>query len=148
MNRRELLEGTAGVLTLAAAGGAAFAADMPAEHVHQHGGGKYGALATSSGHCIETGQICISHCLELLAKGDKEIAACAQSVQQLISACTTLQQLSNYNSKYVPKMAKLVMDVCKDCEEECRKHEKKHEQCKNCANACADCAKECKNVAA
>ncbi|HEX6829773.1 MAG TPA: four-helix bundle copper-binding protein [Burkholderiales bacterium] len=147
MDRRELLEATAAAMTFAAVGGSAFAADKPAgEHVHQHAASKYGALATSAGHCVETGQVCINHCLEVLATGDKELVACAQSVQQLISACVSLQELSNYNSKYVPAMAKVVMDVCKDCEEECKKHAKKHEQCKKCGEACNDCAKECKKV--
>jgi Cys-rich four helix bundle protein (predicted Tat secretion target) len=149
MDRRELLERTVAAVTLAAAGGAAFAAEKPSEHMHHHhDGGKYGALARSAGHCVDTGQLCIQHCLELLAKGEKEIAACAQSVQQLVSACVALQELANYNSKYVPAMAKVVLDVCQDCEKECEKHAKKHELCKKCGEACNDCAKECRKVTA
>ena len=93
------------------------------------------------------GEACIGHCLELLGQGEKEMAECAKSVEQMMSACNMLRQLATWNSLYVPRMAKVVMDICKDCEDACRKHEKMHETCRKCADSCADCYKECAKVA-
>jgi Cys-rich four helix bundle protein (predicted Tat secretion target) len=151
MDRRELMK-TGLALSLAAAGTAMAQADKSkgAEHHehHDHGGGKYAALMNASSDCGHIGQVCIAHCFVVLGQGEKEMAACAASVSELLAACDALMKLAAHNSKYVPKMAALVQTVCMDCEKECRKHEKKHQQCKDCADACAACAKECKKVTA
>lgn len=146
MERRELLKG-AGVLAMAALLEPAMAAD---EHHHHHDAGpkKGQALIASASDCIVKGQACLSHCLVLLGQGDKEMAACAQSVNQMLAICTALQQLASQESSYLPALAKLAGDVCRDCEKACRKHEKKHAECKACAEACAECAKQCKALAA
>jgi Cys-rich four helix bundle protein (predicted Tat secretion target) len=126
-------------------------ADKPmSDHQHHahHGGGKYAALVNSSSDCGHIGQTCLAHCFVVLGEGEKELAACAASVNQLLAACDALMKLAASNSKYVPKMAALTETVCLDCEKECRKHEKKHQECKDCADACAACAKECKKAAA
>jgi len=152
MNRREALK-TTGALALSA-----FVADaMATEHDHSkmhehaamvHEGMKkpYLKLIQTTGDCIQKGQLCIDHCLMLLADGDKEMAACARSVHQMLALCTALQQLASYQSKQVKAVALIAMDMCKECEDECRKHEKKHAVCHDCAEACAACSKACKNV--
>jgi Cys-rich four helix bundle protein (predicted Tat secretion target) len=149
MDRRELM--TSGLaFTLAAASTAMAQADKPkADHAHHDhsGGGKYTALMNSSSDCGHIGQVCLAHCFVVLGQGEKELAACAASVTELLAACDALMKLSAHNSKYVPRMAALVQTVCMDCEKECRKHDK-HQQCKDCGDACAACAKECKKVAA
>lgn len=94
------------------------------------------------------GQACLAHCIELLGKGEKEMAACAASVNELLAVCHSLQQLASARSKNLGKMAALAYEVCKQCEDECRKHEKKHKPCKDCAEACAACARECKALSA
>lgn len=96
--------------------------------------------------CRAGGQI--AHCLVLLGEGDKELAACAKTVQDTIASCTALRQMAAANFTYVAKLAGVVGDICKDCETECRKHEKKHSVCRDCAEACAKCAKECQKAAA
>ena len=151
MNRREVLQGSAD-LSLAALAGMATAAGKTAKdgghEMHHHGGNAYGDLAHAATHCVMFGEACIDHCLTLLGEGDKEMAACAKSVEQMMSACTMLRQLATWNSPYVPRMATVVMDMCKACEDECRKHEKKHQECKDCAESCAACYAECRKVAA
>ncbi len=153
MNRRELLQGSA-ALSLAAFASLASAADKKkpaAEHDHMHHhhamGPDYGALAHAATHCVMFGEACIDHCLTLLGEGEKEMAACAKSVEQMLAATNMLRQLATYKSSYVPRMAAVVADMCKACEDECRKHEKKHQECKACADACAECVAECKKVA-
>jgi len=146
MDRREALT------TLAAAGLAALA-PHPAradehEHHHHHAGPKYQALVDSAQGCLATGEACLAHCLELLGQGDKEMASCAQSVNQMTAMIETLRKLAIVESHFLPRYAALCAEMCADCEKECRKHENKHAECKACADACATCQKECKAVAA
>jgi Cys-rich four helix bundle protein (predicted Tat secretion target) len=117
------------------------------EH-HHHGAGKYAAVSGTARVCVEKGEICAAHCIELLAEGDKAMAACARSVSDMLAVCRGLASLAARESRYVPAYAKLAAEVCKACEDECRKHEDKHVQCKDCAESCAACAKECKAIAA
>lgn len=146
MERREALT------TLAAAGLAALAT-TPAradehEHHHHHAGPKYQALVDSAQSCLATGEACLAHCLELLGQGDKEMAACAKSVNQMLAMVETLRKLAITESRFLPRYASLCAEMCSDCEKECRKHENKHAECKACANSCAACLKECQAVAA
>ena len=148
MNRRELLE----VVAVAGLAGTtvARAADPPTtghEH-HDHAAMKYGDLVAATSHCVNAGDVCIAHCLTLLGNGEKELAACAKTVQDLTASCTALRQMAAANSPHVAKLAGVVGDICKDCETECRKHEAKHSVCHDCAEACAQCAKECQKAAA
>lgn len=146
MQRRELLM-TAGAAALTALATPANAAEDHSRH--QHGAkGKFAPLGEAAADCVLKGQTCLSHCLLVLGDGDKELAACARSVNQMLSVCTALQGLAQQNSKYTAGFAKAAIDVCKDCEDECRKHEKKHAECKACAESCAACLKQCKALSA
>jgi Cys-rich four helix bundle protein (predicted Tat secretion target) len=146
MNRRELLLGG-----LAMAGTALAGRAVAAEHNHEvmaqhHHDAPYAALALATSDCLQKGQACLSHCLVLLGQGDKDMAACAQSVNQMMALCGALQQLANQNSKQLVRVAAIAMDVCKQCEDECKKHADDHEVCKACAESCAACYKECKKI--
>ena len=95
MDRRELLEviAAAGITTA----GAALAADVTppaAEHKHHDHAAmsKYGDLVADTTRCVNTGEACIAHCLVLLGEGDKELAACAKTVQDTVASCTALRQ--------------------------------------------------------
>lgn len=147
MNKRELLTG-AGVAVLAALATSNTLA-QDASHAHHHSaGGPNAALLAAAADCLVKGQICVSHCLELLGNGDKEMAGCAKAASQMLALCGALQSLVAQQSSYVPALAKTAMAACEACEKECRKHDKKHSQCKDCGDACAECAKQCKAVAA
>ncbi len=157
MNRRELLLGSAAVAVSALTTRAVAADKMPEHqhehqpasgHEHHHSGPANPKLLASAADCVKTGQICIRHCFDLFAQGEnKELAACAIGVNELIAVSSALQVLAISNSKHLAKFAKVSLDVCKACEDECRKHEKKHQACKDCAEACAACAKECEKIA-
>ncbi len=148
MNRREaLLSGIA--LAGAAVVGHAQAAEMEHDHEHHHHDMSINAgLISAAADCIQKGQVCLNHCLYLLGQGDKEMAACAKSVNQMLALCGSLQALANQESAYLPKLAAIAMDVCNQCEDECKKHASKHDACKACGESCAACAKECKKIAA
>jgi Cys-rich four helix bundle protein (predicted Tat secretion target) len=144
MDRREFMTTTAAasaaVLMAAGAASAQGAAHGPS--------GDFPPVALSSGHCVATGQACLSHCLMMFAGGDTTLAACAKSVNELIVACGALQALAIDKSSNLAAFAKAVGAVCEECEKECRKHEAKHEVCKACAEACKTCAAECKKISA
>lgn len=146
MERREVLKTVAATVVGAISGAA-----LAAEHQHHDQGGmarRNAALIAASADCLKTGEACLAHCLYLLGNGDTTIAACAQSVNELLASCNALMKLAGQDSRYVPAFAKVAGEVCANCEKECRKHADHHEECKACAESCAACLKECKKVAA
>lgn len=152
MDRREMLKATTGGLMLAAAGSTVFAAEktkQPAAHQHTHEANKYRGLIDAAANSVKNGQACISHGLVMLSQREyKDMAICAMRVGDMVAACTAIGQLANNNSPNLVKMAKVVMDICKDCEKECRKFEKEEETCKQTADSCVACFNECKKITA
>lgn len=144
MNRREVL-----LSGLALAGTAIVGNVQAAEgHEHHHHGAMVNAdLISASSDCVQKGQVCLNHCLDLLGQGDKDMAACAKSVNQMLAICAATQQLASQESAFLPKQAKIAMDACRQCEDECKKHADKHDACKACMESCAACYKECKKIA-
>lgn len=144
MNRREAM-----LSAVALAGAGLVAGAQAGEHDHHHHHtGPDAALAKAVADCIQKGQVCLDHCLELLGDGNAEMAACSKSVNQMLALCTAVQQLANQNSRHLPKLAAVAMAACRDCEDECKKHADKHAACKACGESCAACYKECQKVAA
>ncbi len=84
----------------------------------------------------------------MMSMKDTSMAACADSVVQLVAACRALQTLSAVNSPFTPAFARNVAQVCMACEKECRKFYTKYAACKSCADACRACADECQKVPA
>lgn len=154
MDRREMLKGTVGGLMLAAAGNSVFAADHASHSAHhQHMQGmsmnQHQSLIDAAADCVKKGHACLSHGIHLWSEGEnKGMAICAMRVNEMIAACEAIEQLASYNSVHLVKMAKVVMDICQDCEKECRKFEKEHVQCKQAADSCDACFKECKKITA
>lgn len=147
MKRREAIAGS-GAFLMAAVSTTALAQTKDAAHDHAHmHGGPNAALIAAASDCVVKGQACVAHCLVLLADGDKAMAACAQSVQQVLAVCGALQSLAAQESALLPAMAKVALDACQACEKECRKHQK-HAPCKACMESCIECAKQCKALAA
>ena len=142
MNRRELIA-SAGVAAAILATNTATAHD----HMDHDHGGKNAKLVDEASSCVKAGEACIAHCLTTFAAGDTSLAACAKSVDELLSVCSTLQKLAVSNSSHLAEIAKISLAVCLECEKECRKHEKEHATCKACADACAACADECRKAA-
>ncbi len=147
MDRRTLIQtaGTAALTAFAAA--AAAQATDPHAH-HHHGGSPNEALIASASACLTTGQACLAHCLVLLGDGEKEMAACARSVNQLLAVCDALQKVAIQQGSMLKDLARVAAKTCEACEKECRKHASKHAECKACAESCADCLQQCKAIAA
>ena len=106
MDRREML-GSMGVLAMTALVSETQAVEHQHDHSHHNHGAKNQALVDSASDCVKTGEACINHCLDLLAQGDKEMAACAKSVNELLSVCSAVLRLATMDSKFLPKLAKL-----------------------------------------
>ena len=149
MNRRQFIGGTAAV-SLAAA--ASFA---HARNHHRHQGahasasaGAYEAARKAAARCVETGQICLAHCISLLSKGDTGMKDCAVNVNQMLALCGSLQNLAAQNAPLVPALAKVCLEACRQCAAACKVHAGHHAECKACYESCLACIKECEKIAA
>lgn len=147
MNRREMLLGAAAMAATAVSSQAFAAEHEHMMHNHHATGNKHDKLIAAAADCVTKANLCLQHCIVLLGQGDKSMAACAQTSSQVIAMCGALQQMAAADSKYLPQLARVCMDVCKACEEECKKTEK-HPECKACKESCAACYAECKKIAA
>lgn len=148
MNRRHLLRSSA---LLPAAGltlvGMAGCAPMARAPQPPQAGAASADLIAATGVCITRGETCLTHCVEMLGRGESAMAECAATVRQTLAACTALQKLAAQRSVHTARMAAVVARICDDCEQACRKHPDMPE-CVACADACADCAQACRKAAA
>jgi Cys-rich four helix bundle protein (predicted Tat secretion target) len=147
MKRRQALN-LAGLAALAAV-----AQPAAAQHEHHasHGasstkpaGAAHPALLAASSDCVVKGQLCLAHCLRLLAGGDKSVADCAVQVSQLLALCGALQDLAAQGAPLAIKTAKLALEACTTCAEACKPHVDHHAECKACYLSCLECAKACR----
>jgi Cys-rich four helix bundle protein (predicted Tat secretion target) len=142
MKRRELIVAAA---TLAAA---TYTPPADAQAKGEMHPPKYKALEESTSRCVSTGEDCLRHCLAMMSMKDTSMAACANSIVELVAACRALQTLAAVNSTFTPAFAKDVAAVCSNCEKECRKFYEKYSVCKACADACHTCADDCRKATA
>jgi Cys-rich four helix bundle protein (predicted Tat secretion target) len=143
ITRRDLLMGGAGTMLAAGLPGApALAAE------HEGHGATHAALIAAANACVDAGETCLAHCLDMFAAGDTSLAACAKSVAEMMPACTAVAQLATLGSKRLNAFLAPCIEVCTDCEAECRKHADKHAVCKACADACAKFITEAKRSTA
>jgi len=108
--------------------------------------GKYSKALMSAAHCKLAAQICLSHCIAEMGKGDKTLAACASSTREVMAACDSFMQMASLDSGFTKKMAKLCEEICNSCATECKKHSTHHKVCKDCMNSCISCSKEMAKV--
>lgn len=127
-------------------------------HAHNHAGHKqaavaggstpYEAVMESAADCVTASQVCLAHCLRLLAKGDTAMADCAQSVTDTIALCNALRDVAAHASALTPALAKVCIDACKRCADSCKPHAEHHDECRECYESCLDCIKACEKIAA
>ena len=148
ISRRALIAGTAALAAgLSAAQAAAGSHEGHEGHAghHQSGGGGH-ALLRAAGECQVAGEICEAHCQSMLATGDTSLAVCSAAVRDMMAGCSALSKLAASNSKNLPAMAGVCVQILEDCIAECKKHPE-HEECKACAEECDKCLGECKKIA-
>jgi len=139
MNRRQILSGV-GFLAAAATTAEQARSQNPAGVANK-------AVVATASDCLSKGQLCLSHCHEMLATGDKSMGACAKTASEMVAVCGAMLSLAAQGAPSLSKAATVCLDVCRRCEAECRKHIQ-HSPCKDCATACAACQVECKKIAA
>ena len=141
IGRRNLLL-SAGAVVAASVTSASLvsAADEPAERPK----GDHQPLVDAARTCSSDGQACLAHCLAMFKSGDTSLAACAQSVSEMIPACSAVAQLATLGAARLGEFATACRAVCEDCEKECRKHAETHAVCKACADSCARFVSEAK----
>ena len=145
MDRRGLLF-TMGVAAVSASALSGIAQDMSHHNVAEMGGAKNQMLIDAASKCTSAAELCTSHCIEMIAAGDKAMTACAAGSREVAVICSGLRSLAAQNSAHLASYAKVAAEACKSCEAECRKHAQ-HSVCKDCADACAACASECSKIA-
>ncbi|HGO6511223.1 TPA: four-helix bundle copper-binding protein [Neisseria gonorrhoeae] len=139
MNRRQFL-GSAAAVSLASA--ASFArAHGHADYHHHHD-------MQPAAHCLDAGQVCLTHCLSLLTQGDTSMSDCAVAVRQMLALCGAVHDLAAQNSPLTRDAAKVCLEACKQCAKACKEHSAHHAECKACYESCLDCIKECEKLAA
>jgi Cys-rich four helix bundle protein (predicted Tat secretion target) len=129
----------------------AMAADEHAGHGehahHDHSTGpKHQKLIDAALTCVGRGEVCLDHCIQLLATGDTALKYCIRTVSAMLPMCAALSRLAALDAQRLKDVAKVCIDVCADCEKECRRHQDQHPACKACAVSCADCIQACKAV--
>lgn len=142
--RRDLLKGALAASAATMASSTVFAGSDHHQHDHINSNT---ALVDTAMDCLKKGQACLDHCFVLLKKGDNSVAACADTVNEMLVMCTALSQMASYQSKHLAKLAKVCAAACKDCKKECDKHADKHAECKACAESCEECIKACEKIA-
>ncbi|HFA7292863.1 TPA: four-helix bundle copper-binding protein [Neisseria gonorrhoeae] len=147
MNRRQFL-GSAAAVSLASA--ASFArAHGHADYHHHHDMQPAAASARqTAAHCLDAGQVCLTHCLSLLTQGDTSMSDCAVAVRQMLALCGAVHDLAAQNSPLTRDAAKVCLEACKQCAKACKEHSAHHAECKACYESCLDCIKECEKLAA
>ena len=105
-------------------------------------------FASALGRCVESGNVCLEHCLKSLAKGDTTLAECSVAVRDMLAVCNAVAVLAAAQSKFLKSAARLCIDVCENCEKACRVHQDHHAECKACAEACAGALVEARQLAA
>lgn len=95
-----------------------------------------GDFASIVAECSRVGQICMQHCLSLLASGDTSMAACAKTVHEMLAVCSGTEVLALAGSSHLAQAAALCKAVCESCEAACKVHAGHHRECGDCASAC------------
>ena len=160
MERRTFIGAAAATLALTAAAQLAAAPltaadqgdyvllDQNEKHTHAHAHGAAAAtgkvnedLLKATAACLAAGRVCLNHCINQLAAGDKTMEACAKAANQMLALCDATNNLAAQNAPLLAAVAKQCAEACKQCADH-------HAECKACHEACLECADACNKAAA
>ncbi len=113
----------------------------------------YAEVVDSASACIRTGETCLAHCMEELAKGNTSMANCGKRVYEMLAVIRAMQTLAAGRSELAKRHAVLCADACKTCAAACLEHKEHwshgmHMACKACYDACIACEQSCRKLAA
>ncbi len=92
--------------------------------------------------CIESGQLCQARCLVRLGEGEKAMAACTQTVTEMIALSQALAGIAAASAPSLRALAGISRDVCQRCQRACLVHAKDEPSCRECATACGAALRE------
>jgi Cys-rich four helix bundle protein (predicted Tat secretion target) len=104
-------------------------------------------IAASAAKCVQTGLVCADHCISMLGAGNRDMAECLKTVNDVLAVCAALQKVAISNSKHLAVLAKAAATICADCAKACEPHAQKMSQCRDCMDACKECEKLCNSFA-
>jgi len=152
VSRRAMLALTTGA-ALAATATAAASQDVHDHGAHDHHGSHdhaetavHKALIDAALDCVNTGEVCVSHCISSLGSGDTTLKDCLKAVLVMMPAVSGLARLAALDASRLREFAKVCGDICADCQAECKKHQDHHAACKACGEACGKCVEECRKL--
>lgn len=112
-----------------------------AGHTGHTGHGDAGVVE-AAGKCVAAGQVCLQHCIGLLAAGDATMAECARSTTDMVAVSQAAQALAAGDSPQLKAQAAVALAAVTRCAEACSVHAAKHEVCRNCGERCKEAAVE------
>ncbi|MCG8412879.1 MAG: twin-arginine translocation signal domain-containing protein [Pseudomonadales bacterium] len=140
ISRRTVMKGAA-ALTAAMAGANAMANGHSHEGSHDH-------IVDSTLQCKKDAEACMHHLVTEMANGASDLGTCAHKVSEAMAVCESLLRLAVHDSSHLEAMAKVAVDVKRDCVTECDKHADAHEACAALARSCRSCIEACESISA
>lgn len=113
----------------------------------------FAEVADTASTCVRTGEACVAHCTDELAKGNTSMANCNKRVHEMLAMTRAMQTLAASKSELAKRHAAICADACKACAAACLEHKDHwghgmHLACKACYEACVACEQSCRKLAA
>lgn len=108
----------------------------------EHAGHGDAGVVEAAGKCVAAGQVCLQHCIGLLAGGDTTMAECARSTTDMLAVSQAAQALAAGDSPQLKAQAAVALAAVTRCAEACSVHAAKHEVCRTCGERCKEAAVE------
>jgi Cys-rich four helix bundle protein (predicted Tat secretion target) len=121
-------------------------APEPDPHAGHHGDHGDVAALEAAGACVSAGQVCLQHCIALLAGGDASMGDCARATADMLAISEATQALAAAGSPQLKALAAVALAATTRCAEACDKHAAKHPACKACGERCAAAATEYRRI--
>jgi Cys-rich four helix bundle protein (predicted Tat secretion target) len=98
-------------------------------------------FAEEAAICSLKGSLCVQHCEELMAKGNREFSSCSLASSQMALICSMVSKLAAMKSVRLAETLDACSAACKACKEACEEHKAHwahgmHLVCKTCAEHC------------
>src|SRR5258706_14973283 len=106
----------------AAIGSAGIASAQPAPSGHAGHGSDAAAhqpLLDAALACLNTGNVCMEHCIRQLGAGDTSLKECIKTVSVMLPMCETLARLAALDAPRLKEFAKGFGDRCVEWGKEC-----------------------------
>ena len=81
---------------------------------------RFDALIAPYQECTRAAEVCISHCQQLLAQGDKALGDCLRTALDTEVVCSAVLKLAGLNSNFTAALAKQSVAVMQACVDACK----------------------------